>query len=309
MLSFVIVLLAAVQQPYDLAVAGRTDFCQILVQAPPIERFEWTGFQPPRLTDQSDVQSLAHAPGGAVYALLRFGGIVEVRPDGSRRPIASDVFGLALVVARDGTIIVWQGTSVVVLGPDGAPRRTIATPFALPLNHSLSQGFDLAADQCTAFLPRANHGISRVNVCTGAADADYIIGNERYQHVRVLPDGGLLASELDWLTRFDAQGRLLRRYPGRARALALTRQGRAVWGSTNSCAIRMEINEIDLENGTILARRETRMTFIRSIVAYGGWTAALGQTDHHIADVPSLSVAGAALCVALLAALAVLRLR
>lgn len=297
----------AAPQPFDIVAAGGESLaCGIGV---PFVRpyVEFLGIS---VEADTDVDFIAPAGDGRILALVDREAIVELRPDLTRTPVFSGVdgtFGRGFVVDAAGNIYLSTAQGrFFAIRPDG----TIRAEFAL--NPGV---MDLAADQCTLFYttPFGPSGIHRFNVCTGAPLSDFLPG-VRSMGIKLLPDGGLLRlpqfgpepEEEGKVFRYDAAGTLTRTYEVLVdgESLGLGRAGRTMFVGSD-CLDQGIVREWDLESGTLLRSISLQFNLPEEIVAYDGFTAALGPLA---AAVPSLSTIMLAVLGALLALVATHRL-
>jgi hypothetical protein len=292
-------------QPFDVAIGGADGWC-VLVTPSPIWQVQFPGISN---GDSADVKFLAAGGSGRVLGLDRRGSaVVEVRPDLTTVPVFAGVPGRGaeeLVADSAGNLYIntgeFLGEEVIAVRADG----TIRARFSL-----LATSIDLAADQCTLFyaMPRdLSDGVRRLNVCTGAPLPDFIATGGGF--VKILPDGGVLTATPDFsrIARHDAAGALVRTYDIlHARVLALGRAGTTFFAAQGCDST---VREYDLATGALLRTITADMDHVVSVVAYNGFTAALGPTAAaHAATVPALSTTMLAVLGALLALLAVRRL-
>lgn len=151
---------------------------------------------------------------------------------------------------------------------------------------------------------RRSHRIRRFNVCTGAFLPDFATAPAESTSLRILPDGGLLVGRIDATDRYTAAGTIAQSYPLRgAGAIGLEGDGGSAL-IAQRCA--NQLVALNLATGGV-----THVATIDDgplgVVAYRGWTAALGAS--HAADVPSLSAMALVFLGALLAFAAFARLR
>jgi hypothetical protein len=298
-------------EPFDLALAGRSNFCpfQSPSDHPPYVSF------PGRSTEMpTDIRFIAPAGSGRAFALVNpRAEIVELRPDLTRTPVFPGMDGLVgrrFVVDATGNIYLATAAGrVLAIRPDG----TVRADFALDAGKDL----DLAADQCTLFYSgsEADAPIRRFDVCTGIPLSDFASGE--FEEFALLPDGGLVvltwedeATEDMLISRYDAAGTLVRTYPllGFAAELSLGRAGTSMLIAAGFCGVNVE--EYDLATGALLRSVPTNFQYVDDIVAYSGFTAALGPlaAAHVAAAVPSLSTTMLAVLGVLLALVAFRRL-
>lgn len=276
----------------------------------------WTGSTPP-VEQQMAAGHLGLAPNGRVLG-TRLGNddrrIWELRPDAAPVPVATLAhYPDRLTVARDGTIYVFN--TPVITGRYLSAVRDGSTirQFNMALADTAP---DLAADQCTLFYVHGGGDrIRRLNVCTGEQLPDFATGLPLTRNLRILPDGGVLAAHQgNYFINYAPDGTVRRRYdaPGHVgwdMPLAISGNQRSFWTVTDSCTAGARLVEFDLDNGAILTQQPVpRIAEAFSLVLTDGWTAALGFGGGSV-GVPSLSVIGAAVFVAFLAAFAVIRLR
>jgi len=290
-------------QPFDLAVAGEDVACQLGFPGVPYVQFDGISVEEP-----SDIVSIAAAGSGRVLGLINpRAEIMEIRPDLTRTQVFSGIDGAEghrlLVDATGNIYLTTTEGRVVAIRPDG----TFRAEFVLPAFEA-----DLAADQCTLFYVRDGR-IGRFDVCTGTALPDFG-PTGRFGTLRLLPDGGLLVTRQDLeerrddVIRYDSAGAVTRIYPlpEFAYPLALGRAGQSLLVG-GDCTAR--VHEYDLATGTLLRPVGLEGSVALSIVAYNGFTAALGVTAAaHVAAVPSLSATMLVVLGALLALIAFRRL-
>lgn len=311
LLLLVCVVRAAAADGYEAIIAGATGGCH----------FEVMGYEAEWLVPRSLApgQAVAAAPNGEVRtAIWTDTGffLADIRPGGFEERVSVTVPGrqaFAIVADRAGNtyaLATRDSTDAAIIAFDvsGNVRATWELGSGYVEGFSgVVPGTDLAADQCTLFL-EADGVIRRFNVCTGAFLADFItLSNPegRVHPLRVLPDGGLLVGRVYGVERYSAAGALVRTYPVFSLgAMALVRNGGAVWIAPRC---RYELVEVDLETGATrsIAQPDIFMPF--SMVAYLGWTAALGTS--HTATVPTASELALAFLAISLALTAFLRMR
>ncbi|HYC59863.1 MAG TPA: hypothetical protein VEK79_09885 [Thermoanaerobaculia bacterium] len=274
--------------PYDLVLVGdHIGACFFLPFSSP--RIEW---HPSWAEDPTNIYAAAAAPGGRVFAGLSAPRveIVELRADQSRTPFFSGLDGVAsagsLVVDRSGNVYVLTrqagNESIVAISSTGALVATYPLTFDVePWEH----GFDLAEDQCTAFIGE-NGAIHRFNVCTGTPLSDF--ATTPVTDLAVLPDGGVLAGFNFELRRYSAAGTLTSttNLDDSVNAIGLRNGGQAAllqMGCDSG-----ELRDVNLVDGTSIRRGEgTFVTQARDVLPGDGWTAAIGAAT---AAVPTLEV-------------------
>jgi outer membrane protein assembly factor BamB len=299
-------------EPFDLALAGRADVCPIMNPNthPPYVSYLGISTEMP-----TDIRFIAPAGSGRVFAMVNpRAEIVELRPDLTRTPVFPGMDGLVgrvFVVDAAGNIyLATDAGHVLAIRPDGTVRADFA------LNADIAD-IDLAADQCTLFYNASGPiaTIRRFDVCTGTSLSDFASGE--FEEFALLPDGGLVvltwedvATEDMLISRFDAAGTLVRTYPllGFAAALSLGRAGTSMLTAPGFCGV--DVHEYDLATGTRLRTVDTGFQFVDDIIAYTGFTAALGPlaAAHVAAAVPSLSTSMLVVLGALLGLVAFRRL-
>lgn len=301
---------AQAAEPFELAGAGDEVVCGIGV--PFFTRtVQFLGIS---VEEDTDIKFIAPAGDGRVLALTAAGAIVELRPDLTRTTIFAGVpgpFPQRFVVDAAGNMYLstTQGRFFAI-----RPNGTIRAEFALD-----PEVMDLAADQCTLFYTEESGpaGIRRFNVCSGAPLPDFLPG-VRTMEFKLLPDGGLLRlpeflpepEEAGRVFRYDAAGTLTRTYTVLVdgESLDLGRGVRSMFVSSD-CFDDGVVREWDLDTGALLRSFSFAFNTPHSIVAYNGFTAALGTTaDAHLAAVPSLSTAMLAVLGTLLMLIAIRRL-
>lgn len=293
--------------PYDMILVGdNVGGCFILSFSSP--RAEW---HPYWSEDPTDVHAVAAAPFERVFAAVRGPRIeiVELHADQSRTPFFSGFEGVVtakqLVVDESGDVyVLTQATNptIVALSSEGNLTATHPLPFTMQF---WENGFDLAADQCTAFIG-ANGVIRRFNVCTGTPLPDF--ANVSVTDLAVLPDGGLLVSTADTeLRRYDASGVLTDtiELEDGVNAFALRRGG---FGALLQMGCDSgELRDVNLLTGESFRLDEnTFVTQARSILVADSWTAAIGATTP---EVPTLATWMLMAMAGLLATFALTRLR
>lgn len=289
--------------PYDLILAGDSvGGCYILSFSSPAAEWHpyWTDFR-------TDIYTVAAAPNDRVFAIVR-GQIVELHADRSRTPFFSGfegVFVRQLVVDESGDVyaLTQQGlnTAIAAISAEGNLTATYPLPFSGQLFWS---AFDLAADQCTAFIG-LDSVIHRFNVCTGTPLPDF--ANTYASDLAVLPDGGLLVAYLYELRRYDAAGVLTNtiRLEDDVNAFTLRRGG-------DGALLQMGCDSGELRDVNLLTGESFRLhqwptvTQARGILVSDNWTAAIGAST---AEVPTLATWMLIAMGALLSALAIMRLR
>jgi hypothetical protein len=230
---------------------------------------------------------LVPGPGAHLYTVERGPTVrlVEVTRNGPNRLIyaRSDQNDISVVVDRSGTFYVLTSGAgpvyrILTIGSNGALLDEQVLPF------SAGGPIDLAADQCTLFLPDVGGVIHRFNVCTGTALPDFgVIPNA--QDLHILPDGGVIAAVGETIATYAPNGTLRRTYTvpvqfgGGPTALGLERTGTvlvAIGEEGYGRVYRLELTSgaftplfTDEEEGSIINGPE-------SIVPFDGWTAAIG---------------------------------
>ena len=296
---------AAYAQPYDLAAGGilPPGCCfgvPIFVSA-----VEFSGID--TTTDNSDILGVAAGGHGRVLAVSDTGSIFIIRPDYSRILLYNSptvFFAFHLVADRNGNMYVFtigSNPRLLAIRPDGTLRYSI--PFA-------GEGGDLAADQCTLVYAQTTTLLQRFDVCNGTPLTDPLPIAQQFQALRILPDGGVLvATGQSTLLRYDANGTLTRTYTlppfFYPTALALGEHGATALVSNETTDVGSTVLEINLNSGAVV--RETQLNILaRSLVAYRGWTAAIGALAS--SDIPSVSTWGLLALTLLLIGTAVRRL-
>jgi hypothetical protein len=289
-------------QPFDVAIGGTTGLC-VLTLPIPVWHVQFPGISH---ETNSDIEFIAAGGSGRVLGLVNpQGAVVELRPDLTRTTLfaGANRSGEDLVADAAGNLYVSTGQSgdgvVLAVRPDGTVRAEF------PVD---ATAIDLAADQCTLFYtPTSAAGVRRFNVCSGAGLPDFVATGGGF--VRLLPDGGVLTSSPDFsrIARYDAAGALVRTYDVMfADVLALGRAGTTFFAVPRCEAV---IGEYDLATGNLLRSITADMNEVHSLVAFNGWTAALGAlAAAHVAAVPSLSMLMLTVLGALLALIAFRRL-
>ena len=100
--------------------------------------------------------------------------------------------------------------AILKLAPGQAP-----VAFAVAPDNQGSFWIDLAADGCTIFYTSWGPNVKRFNVCTGVQLSDFNAASMpggAAQDLRVLPDGGVLASSGEVIARLNASGALVQTY-------------------------------------------------------------------------------------------------
>lgn len=288
--------------PYDMVLAGE-DVGPCILSAS-FSRAEWRPFWAEQPTG---IYMVAAAPHERVFAIER-NDIVELHADKSRTPFYSfeDVSTRQLVIDESGDVFVvtqrGANTAIVALSPEGNLTATYPLPFSPDLSWS---GFDLAADQCTAFIA-ANGVIHRFNVCTGTPLSDF--ANVPANDLAVLPGGGLLVAYLHELRRYDAAGALTNTIAFREsiNAFTLRRGGDHALLQIGDCG-SSELREVNLLTAeSFPLDTYTDVSAPRSIIAADTWTAAIGATT---VEVPTLTMWMLMALAGALPALAIMRLR
>ncbi|HEX8251601.1 MAG TPA: hypothetical protein VF846_00525 [Thermoanaerobaculia bacterium] len=288
---------AVAQEPFDLAVRGYSTTCGIqgVGEEPTLE------FVPVPAEEDipNNINAIAGAKGGRVIGVTVDGAIIEARPDLTTEVIfprqRRSEGATALLTDRAGNVYVLVNRDrlqvISAAGEDVAEYPVDAASM------------DLATDQCTMFLSGAGV-VRRFNVCTGTPEADFTSG-VGYTQLKILPDGGLLVGG-STLRRYDRGGALVRTYPvsSTTYALALGRDGST---ALVSYYCGLGVDEIDLATGELLRRVPLQFSdVVTSIVAYRGWTAALGPLVSE--DIPSLSTMMLVALTVLIAAVAFRRI-
>ena len=122
----------------------------------------------------------------------------------------------------DPHAIVFSATGTAYIGQAGCTGAVLKlvpgqTPiaFAVAPDNQGSFWIDLAADGCTLYYTSWGPNVKRFNVCTGAQRPNFNIaplpGGEAHD-LRVLPDGGVLVSTGDVVSRLSASGALVQTY-------------------------------------------------------------------------------------------------
>ncbi|TLY18570.1 MAG: hypothetical protein E6K68_11140 [Nitrospirae bacterium] len=124
---------------------------------------------------------------------------------------------------------------------------------------------DLASDDCTIFYTSRDKNIYRYNVCTRTQISGLLnpfnsqpLPGEAAFHLKVLPDGGVLVADSQFIVRLDASGNQIQTYvaPGEFNlwgGLDLVGDG-TFWASNAGTA---NIVRFDLQSGAVLARFNT----------------------------------------------------
>lgn len=119
----------------------------------------------------------------------------------------------AIVFTATGTAYIGQAGctgAVLKLVPGQAP-----VVFAVAPDNQGSFWIDLAPDGCTLYYTSWGPNAKRFNVCTGAQRSNFNIvplpGGEAHD-LRVLPDGGVLVSSGDVISRLNASGARVQTY-------------------------------------------------------------------------------------------------
>ncbi|MCA1596956.1 MAG: hypothetical protein LC772_11105, partial [Chloroflexi bacterium] len=142
---------------------------------------------------------------------------------------------------------------------------------------------DLAADQCTMYYLVSTHKFERYNVCRNLPESDF--GTNLYtldsasfgqpEGFRLLPDGGMMVADFQFIYRLDANGQVTKTYtvtpaqdtscqgPAAARCphsdwvwISLDPDGTSFWSSdqTQSDTPRNNIFKFDIATGNILSQ-------------------------------------------------------
>jgi outer membrane protein assembly factor BamB len=119
-----------------------------------------------------------------------------------------------------------------------------------------SAWIDLAANGCTVFYTSGGRNVKRFDVCQNVQLTDFnrdVLPNPRAKVLRVLPDGGILFTNVSIIVRLDRSGRIVRTYdpPGEPDAWAwldLVGDG-TFWVSNYESS---NVYRIDIATGAVL---------------------------------------------------------
>ncbi len=193
-----------------------------------------------------------------------------------------------------------NGSDLVRLSESGA----ILANYLQPGGYNATQyfrAFDLAADQCTAFL--VGYRMRRFDICRGIFLSDFgtvpaasngaeWIGGD----VQIIPDGGVLVSELlGPIKRLDSFGTIVHTYGAATGGFGLDPTGTAFWAhtyrQTSAGAAVPGLARIDIATGSELEFRANHPPpgalppYVESLEVRNGWRAAVNGA----AQIPALS--------------------
>jgi hypothetical protein len=273
--------LALSAQPYDVVVAGEDGRC--FSGTPPIVPLaEWVSIPRGSRTGVANIQVVAQGSDGRIFAVAQRE-LVELRSPTERLHLGSlpnGWFAQAMSVDRAGKAYVLAASqnadiALLLFSPGG----TLLLSF--PLGKDLYTAMDLAADQCTLFMAATTGAIRRFNVCTGAFETDF--ASSRWNEItslRVLPDGGILTIDSSQLVRYAANGERVQEHEPAKLPYVMT----LTHGGTRALTVTADcdpfITEIDLDTLTQKQIAVIQQDLPMSVVAYFGWTAALGDAHH-----------------------------
>jgi hypothetical protein len=218
------------------------------------------------------------------------GRLLGVRADGSRyydaglhsAGAAPSYFDAATAVVFDR-----DGNSVAALRTTSPARTylerrkpdgTLLTTVSLTAS---AFSIDLAADQCTLYLP--GFGVRRYDVCAGTPLTPLVPAGS-FLALTVLPSGDVLTLRTDGvLERYRSDGtRVSSVDAASATAMAISADGTFVWvGNWGS------VRRYDLATNTLVAGSTPWIGYSTNLVVYGGWTAARGFVTY--ADDPVIA--------------------
>lgn len=134
---------------------------------------------------------------------------------------------------------------------------------------------DFSVNECTIYYTSEGRSVKRFNVCTNTQLSDFATGlpGSNAYAIRLLPGGGALVADTQYIVRLNAKGTVVQTYPGSRYnasllfALNLDPDGETFWTADYNSD---RMYRIDIESGTLVTQFSGRpISTLAGITVYG----------------------------------------